>query len=165
MNYLAVLNVAVNANLDNGRIGVPVFVRWTAAVAESKDVLKWQLAEMTACTSRWLAADLHRLYATGTEAQGHLSLALEYATGSSALVALTLAHDRPHVNLAVYGNDGAIYHKDFIVPIRDGNIAPHFATGNTESGLVQNALVCLQAIEESLTANRPVELNRSGGQP
>lgn len=175
MNYLTLLNQTVSANLGSlsdahdphsGRIGTPVFVRWTAAVAESQEVLKTQLAEMTLYTGRWLSAKLCRLYATGTQTQGHLSLALEYVSGSSALLALTLAHHRPHISLAIYGTHGALYHNDFIAPTRDGALSPLPTGARPEDGALnefaQESRRFLDAIEQSLALHQPVDLVRTG---
>jgi hypothetical protein len=125
---------------------------------------------MTAYTGGWLSASLRRLYATGTESQGHLSLALDYVTGSSALLALTLAHNRPHMALAIYGSHGALYHNEFIAPLRDGSLSPLQAGGGAGNGLAENAfdqdqLVFLNAIEQSLALQQPVELAGLGGRP
>jgi hypothetical protein len=162
VNYLTVLNQTVDANLKSGRVGTPVFVRWTASIAQSNDLLKTQLAEMATYTGRWLSADLCRLYATGTESQGHLALALEYVSGSSALLALTLAHNRPSIALAIYGTHGALYHNEFIVPIRDGSLSPLQTSRNAESGFDQEPPLILAAIEQSLARLQPIEVARSG---
>ena len=151
-----VLYQAVSATLASGRISTPVFVRWTASVAQSRDVLKAQLAEMIACTNGWLAADVRQLYATGAETQGHLSLALEYATGGSALLALTLAHNRPYMNLAIYGERGAVYHNDLMVLTGVEGIAA------ASSGSDPNARAILEAIDQSLAGKRPIALFRAG---
>ncbi len=169
VNYLAVLNQKVNSSLANARIGTPVFVRWTASVAASSEVLHPQLAEMAAYTGRWLSTSLRRLYATGTKAQGHLSVVLEYRSGSSALLALTLARSHPHMALAIYGNQGAVYHNDFIVPIRDGLLSP-LPSGSRAEDAAQHAfeqdrLIYFDAIEQSLVLHRPIDLLPSEHQP
>ena len=164
MNYLTLLNQTVRANLDNARIGTPLFVRWTASIAQSPGSLPTQLAEMSAYVSDWLAAGPVRLYATGTEAQGHLSLALNYDNGSSALLALTLAHSRPHIALAIYGNQGALYHNDFIAPTRDGSLAPLSSVNQDEDSFEQARLLFQETIEQSLAHQAPITLAHAGGQ-
>ncbi|MEZ4664211.1 MAG: hypothetical protein R2911_42315 [Caldilineaceae bacterium] len=158
MDYLTTLNQSVTAVLAANRIGAPIFVRWTAATAASADELKPHLAAMTIYTTHWLHGELRRLYATGDVGQGHLALTLEYATGNSALLALTLARGRPHVSLAIFGNQGAIYHSDFIVPARDGDLAP---PSHTDFESDEKYLV-LSTIEASLSARQPVELSATG---
>lgn len=165
-----VLDKAVSMTLDSGRIGMPVFVRWTAAVAERMESSspqegctfvdsKAQLAAMVVCTSRWLKASVRRLYVSGTETQGHLSLTVEYTTGSSALLALTLAHNRPHINLAIYGNLGALYHNEELSPY----------VGSLDSSRAraaeQEVLVILEAMNQSLTMQQPSVLSQAEAQP
>lgn len=161
-----VLDKAVSMTLDSGRIGMPVFVRWTAAVAERSPQegctfvdSKAQLAAMVVCTSRWLKASVRRLYVSGTETQGHLSLTVEYTTGSSALLALTLAHNRPHINLAIYGNLGAVYHNEELSPY----------VGSLDSSRArateQEVLVILEAMNQSLTMQQPSVLSQAEAQP
>jgi hypothetical protein len=169
VNYLSVLNQKVRSSLADARIGTPVFVRWTASVAASREVLRTQLAEMAAYTGGWLSASLRRLYATGAESQEHLSVVLEYQSGSSALLALTLARSHPHMALAIYGNQGALYHNEYIVPIRDGLLSP-LPTGSRAEDAARNAfeqdrLLCFDAIEQSLALHQPIDFPPSEHRP
>ena len=157
-----VLNQAVSATLASGRIGPPVFVRWTASAAQSKEELKPLLGEMSAYTGVWLASTPRKLYAAGAESHGHLSLSLEFENGSSALLALTLAHGHPFVDLAIYGADGAIYHTDSSIPSPLGTSDP--GTGDdvaSSPGL--SAADALIAVDQSLAGNQPVLLSSQGG--
>lgn len=153
MDYLSILDQTVSGALAAGRVGVPVFVRWTAAVAATTVDLKPHLATMTVCTNRWLADSLQRLYATGAEQQGHLALTLDYGNGASALLALTLAHGHPHINLAIYGNQGALYHNEFIVPARDGDLTRQLH-GDDDANRAQ----LMAALEIALVSQQPVLL-------
>ena len=67
----------------------PLFVRWTAAAAQNNAELKSLLAEMSAYAETWLSGQPRRIYATGSADDGHLSLALEYENGQSALLAIS----------------------------------------------------------------------------
>jgi hypothetical protein len=169
MSYLDELHQTVSATLASGRIGAPVFVRWTAALAQSEEVLKAQLAEMSAYANLWLAAPVQRLYATGAQGQGHLSLTLEYDTGSSALLALTLAYDRPFINLAIYGARGAVYHNDSLAMpqlIGDELLAgarPPGQMGPASDTATTTTTEMLAAIDRSLAVNRPVGLSHAEG--
>lgn len=158
MDYLTTLNQSVTTTLAANRIGAPVFVRWTAATAGSAAELKPHLATMAIHAARWLNGELGRLYATGDTGRGHLSLTLEYTSGSSALLALTLAHGRPHVSLAIFGNQGAIYHSDFIVPARDGSLARHSPGANAAAEIRS----ILAAMDASLAERQPVPLSAIG---
>ena len=175
-----VLNQAVGAALASGRVGAPLFVRWTASAAQSKDDLKPLLVEMSLFTGLWLDASPRQLYATGVESHGHLSLALKYDNGGSALLALTLAHGRPFMDLAIYGAKGAIYHTDSAALARSGTADPR--TGDSDerrpqqlerdspaqhpdSNAFPSALDALTAVDRSLEDNQPVLLSDQGGQP
>ncbi len=158
-----VLNETVSETLANGRVGVPVFVRWTAAAAKSSDELKPLLAEMCGYAESWLAASPRRLYATGATVHGHLSLALEYDNGSSALLAIALAHDRPFMNLAILGARGAIYHSDNeILPGAEGSVEGVDAGARQFAG--QSPSDMLATIDRSLSVNQPVALSPCGDQ-
>lgn len=150
-----VLDQAVSAALTGGRVGTPVFVRWTASVAHANEDLRPLLLEMSRFTDLWLASQKRRLYAAGGDSRGHLSLALDYVNGSSALLAIALAHNRPYVDIAVYGSDGAIYHSDSSSLPRRGSTA--------DLSDPSAAPELLAALENSLAANQPVTLPGQGG--
>ena len=158
-----VLNNTVSATLASGRVGAPVFVRWTASVAQSKDDLKALLVEMSAYTGLWLAASPRQLYAAGAESQGHLSLALDYDNGSSALLALTLAHGHPSIDLAIYGASGAIYHRDMTAQSRVGP-GKVWAGDDSCQPATWSAADALDALDRSLAGNQPVSLSHTGVQ-
>lgn len=155
------LSHTVKASLASGRVGQPLFVRWTAAAAGSSADLKTQLAQMCALSSSWLDADILRLYAAGAEEQGHLSLSLNFENGSSALLACALAHGRPAVNLVILGGRGAIYHTDGQTP----HLAPTRGAptdDDTDCRSSTDVQETLAAIDRSLAANRPVPLPAGG---
>ena len=158
-----VLNQTVSETLAGGAVGEPVFVRWTAAAAQSTPELKPLLAEMSAYAETWLSARPRRVYATGSADAGHLSLALEYANGQSALLAISLAHDHPTMNLIILGARGAIYQADSEVTARAGNLA-----GGTDEGLQHSAVLStsqmVAAIDKSLFSKQPVSLSAEGDQ-
>ena len=161
---MSVLNQTVSETLANGRVGAPVFVRWTAAAARDCEQLKPLLAEMTAYTGSWLSATPRRLYATGSTDDGHLSLALEFRNGESALLAIALAHDDPSTNLIVLGAQGAIYltDSDILSTPQD-----HAGRGDTGAGLSAGppSPETLAAIDRSLSTKQPVSLSPEGDQP
>ena len=158
-----VLNQTVSESLASGRVGAPVFVRWTAAAASDGGDLKPLLAEMCACAESWLSAGPSRLYATGEEAHGHLSLALEYVNGCSALLAITLTNGRPFMNLAILGARGAIYHSDSTIlsPFED---SPSESDAEILSSAALSPAETVAAIDRSLAASLPVALSPSGDQ-
>ena len=158
MYYLTLLDQSICAAINSRSIGSPVFVRWTASIAKTKETLTLQLAEMAAYVGRWHGLTLQRLYATGSAEQGHLSLSLEYIGGSSGLVALTLAHNQPHMNLAIYGHEGALYHNDFIIPTRDGSLESQLHSKEMDVEFQKEVGIIAVVIQESLAAHQPIEL-------
>lgn len=158
-----VLNQTVSETLAGGRVGAPVFVRWTAAAAQTNDDLKPLLAEMSFYADTWLAATPRRLYAAGAASHGHLSLALEYDNGGSALLAITLAYDHPFMNLAILGARGAIYHTDSEVPARTENLASGMDQRIQHSTVLSTSNM-VAAIDKSLFAKQPVSLSLEGDQ-
>ena len=159
-----VLNQTVSEALARGRVGAPVFVRWTAAAARDCEQLRPLLAEMTAYTESWLSPNPRRLYAAGSTDDGHLSLALEFSNGESALLAIALAHHAPTTNLIILGAQGAIY-------LNDSDIlsTPQDPAGRVGSGAGQivgpPSPETLAAIDRSLAAKQPVSLAPEGDQP
>lgn len=159
-SYMGQLDQTVTVALTEQRIGMPVFVRWTAALAESNALLSTGLAEMVHSVTDWLGAPLSQLYATGLEDDGHLCLALTYETGVTAIVALTLAHDQPQSNLAIYGNRGAIYHHEIInIP----KVPCDSLRGEKNDRAMYKTI--LAAIDEATSSRQPITLPKSGEQP
>ena len=56
-----VLNQTVSETIAGGRVGAPLFVRWTAAAAQQTADLKPLLAEMSAYAEIWLSANPRRI--------------------------------------------------------------------------------------------------------
>ena len=158
-----VLNQTVSETLAGGTVGTPLFVRWTAAAAQTTPELKPLLAEMSACAETWLSARPRRLYATGSADAGHLSLSLEYENGQSALLAISLAHDHPSMNLIIIGARGAVYQTDSEIVSPTLNLA-----GDTDESLQPSAVLStsqmVAAIDKSLFSKQPVLLSPEGEQ-
>ena len=149
MHYWTTLNRAVRTNLEAGRVGRPVFVRCTAAMAESAETMKNHLAEMIYYVNGWLSASVCRVYTLGAQAQGHFATSLEYQSGSTALLVVALDHNRPQIDLSILGSSGAIYHRELIQPSRDGSLKPK-ATDKVQKIMI--------AVDQSLATGQPVDL-------
>jgi hypothetical protein len=113
------LQHAVQAALDAGHVGVPVFVRCVAQTAPDRDALPQALYEALAVAGSWLGAPARRVYVqeSGAEAThghpaGEITATVEYAGGQSALVSAspTPADGVPRIDLMLLGNTGALYH-------------------------------------------------------
>ena len=158
-----VLNQTVSETLASGQVGAPVFVRWTAAAAQSTPELKLLLAEMSAYAESWLSARPRRVYATGSPDAGHLSLALDYTNGQSALLAIALAQDHPTMNLIILGARGAVYQADSEVSAPAGKLAAG-ADERRQHAAVLSTSQMVAAIDESLVSKQPVSLSAEGDQ-
>ena len=158
-----VLDQTVSETLAGGRVGAPLFVRWTAAAAQNNAELKPLLAEMSAYAETWLSGQPRRIYATGSADDDHLSLALEYANGQSALLAIALAHDHPTMNLIILGARGAIYHTDSSVLARADGLASGTEDKNQHATVLSTSKM-VAAIDKSLFAKQPVSLSPEGDQ-
>jgi hypothetical protein len=149
MQYWITLNRTVEASLAKGQVGQPVFVRCTAAVAECVETMKDHLAEMIYYVNGWLTASVCRVYALGEQAQGHVVTSLEYDAGYAALLACTLDHKQPQIDLIILGSNGAMYHRNLIQPLRDGLLKPK---------VIDNLQQIMVAIDQSLATGQPVHL-------
>ncbi len=158
-----VLNQTVSETLAGGRAGAPLFIRWTAAAAQDTAELKPLLAEMSAYAETWLSAKPRRIYATGSADSGHLSLALEFETGESAVLAITLAHDHPSMNLAILGAFGSIFHTDSHQPAPAENPGSGLDQSMQPSTILSTSQM-VAAIDKSLFSKQPVTLSSEGDQ-
>jgi hypothetical protein len=149
MHYWTSLNRTVKVNLEASRVGQPVFVRCTAAMAESAETMKDHMAEMIYYVNGWLSASVCRVYALGTQAQGHFATSLEYQSGCTALLVLTLDHNRPQIDLSILGSGGAIYHRELVQPLRDGSLKPK---------VTDKVQKIMMAVDQSLVTGKPVDL-------
>jgi hypothetical protein len=149
MQYWTTLNQAIEANLEAGQIGQPVFVRCTATMVESAEMMKDQLAEMIYYVNGWFSSSVCRVYALGAQVQSHLATSLEYRSGGTALLVLALNHNQPQVDLIVLGSSGAIYHRELVQPARDSLLSPKV------TDQVQKIMI---AVDQSLATGKPVNL-------
>ncbi len=149
MHYWTTLNRVVEANLEAGQVGPPVFVRCTAAIAESIETMNDHMVEMISYVNDWLSASVCRVYALGTRTQGHLAISLEYQSGCAALLVLALGHNQPQIDLSILGSSGAIYHREMIHPSKDGSLKPKVA---------DNMRKIMIAVDQSLVTGKPVDL-------
>ncbi|MBI2191899.1 MAG: hypothetical protein HYU36_07940 [Planctomycetes bacterium] len=146
MSYWTSLGDAVQAAVKSGRIGDPVFVRCTAASAEESGHLTDILGELAGQTSRWFSGPAERVLARGGPDEGHLTAALEFPTGASAILSVCRAHGRPEVDIVVLGCRGAVYHRQALV-LREGSSAHPHRIGAT----------FLSAVRRSLATGQPVQ--------
>ena len=146
-SYWHSLKQGVEAAIETGRAGHPVLVRCTAAVAVDAGELQPAMGQLLALAEGWLGSAPRKVYALGDEEQGHLSTTVEFDGGATAILAVTLGHGSPTIDLAVVGNRGAVYQNESLVPVRDGDLSPQIPAG------VSSAMA---AVAKSLAAGGPV---------
>jgi predicted dehydrogenase len=111
MAPLADLHRAVRAALAGGRLGTPVFVRYTLHGPQQPAEVVALLAQLTATVRDWVGQPLDRVHAVGSAESGQVALTLQFREGATALV--SFARGRPHgpgADVLVLGNHGALYH-------------------------------------------------------
>jgi hypothetical protein len=118
-------------------------------MVESAEMMKDQLAEMIYYVNGWFSSSVCRVYALGAQVHCHLATSLEYQSGGTALLVLALDHNQPQVDLIILGSSGAIYHREFVQPARDGSLTPKV------TDQVQKIMI---AIDQSLATGKPINL-------
>jgi hypothetical protein len=118
-------------------------------MAESTETMKDHMAEMIYYVNGWFSASVCRVYSLGAQAQGHFAISLEYQSGCAALLVVSVDHNRPQIDLSILGSGGAIYHREFVQPLRDGSLKPKV------TDKVQKIMI---AVDQSLVTGKPVDL-------
>jgi len=149
MSYWDSLDQAVQAAIGSERVGEPVFVRFTAATAEPGEQLEPLLGQVIELVEGWLSASTRRAYALGGCDSGALSATLEFPSGATAIVGVAPANARPAIDLALFGNRGAVYHNEDLHPARDGDLS---ATVSARAEPV------MAAVRRSLSEGKPIDI-------
>ena len=146
LSYWDSLSKSIHAAIKTGRVGTPVFVRWTVLAARNASQVESILGEMSIRVREWLGADLDKLYALGKVDSGSVSLNLEFAKGQTALLTAGLSHNHTEVDLTLLGSDGGIYHHEFPFEPRDGSF---------DVQLDEEAVQLITQIRASLHSGKP----------
>ena len=99
---------------ESGRIGRPVFVRWTATfvagVENSSDLAKAALSDISSI----FGAEPESSSEMGEGESGNVSMICRWVGGQTALIAtgVTSADQRPGLDIALIGTQGAAYHRE-----------------------------------------------------
>ncbi len=99
---------------DSGRIGRPVFVRWTATfdagVESSSEVANAALSDISSI----FGGEPESSSEMGEGESGNSSMICRWAGGQTALIAtgVTSADQLPGLDIALIGSEGAAYHRD-----------------------------------------------------
>ena len=96
----------------SGRIGRPVFVRWTETVREGGAAAQAAADAAVGHVSGWMGAAPDRQTVVGSPEAGNLTVFCIWGGGQSAIVATGIAttDDRPGLDIALIGSSGAAYH-------------------------------------------------------
>lgn len=97
----------------SGRIGRPVFVRWTETVRERGAAAQSAADTAVRHVSGWMGAAPDRQTVVGSPEAGNLTLFCAWDSGQSAIVAtgVASADARPGLDIALIGSSGAAYHE------------------------------------------------------
>ncbi len=95
----------------SGRIGRPVFVRWTETVRE-RGTAQAAADAAVGHVSGWIGAPPDRQTIVGSPEAGNLTVFCAWSDGQSAIIATGIAStdDRPGLDIALIGSSGAAYH-------------------------------------------------------
>lgn len=113
LNYWVAVSTAVRSAIDSGRVGVPVFVRWTVLHAAETEEVDDILGTMAGRVSSWFGGKLDRLYALCSPDVPSAALSLTFSEGPTALLVTGGCNYVNEVDLVLLGNEGAIYHHEF----------------------------------------------------
>ena len=108
---LADLHRAVNDTLATGRIGRPVFVRYSLYGLNPNRRLIDGVSALAATAMRWVGAQVESITAVGSDTAGQISATLVFKSGESAsLTSGRAAGPGSGVDLMILGSHGALYH-------------------------------------------------------
>ena len=112
MPYLADLHRTIQATLAGGRLGRPVFLRYLIRGSDDAASIRDCLAQAVALAGTWLGQSLATVYTLGSLESGHVSVALAFDAGATALVAYARTPPADAgVDVLLLGNHGALYHE------------------------------------------------------
>jgi hypothetical protein len=124
---LADLHRAVDDTLATGRIGRPVFVRYSLYGLNPSRRLIDGVAALAATAIRWVGGQVEFITAIGSDTAGQLSSTLVFKSGESAsLTSGRAAGPGSGVDLMILGSHGALYH--------DGGTSVLWSAGSADPG-------------------------------
>ena len=152
MTYLTRLTAAIKNELEEGRLGTPVFVRLVIVASSDHGHLVPNSVAGMQFVQELLGPPVEEIFAAGSVESGNLSVQLHLGGGRTGQVISILRREgAPGADLLLVGNHGTLRH----------DLAEAGLAGETEESLwsadeVQSELVA--AVEESLRKRSPVRL-------
>ena len=152
MTYLTRLTAAIKKELEEGRLGTPVFVRLVIVASSDHGHLVPNSVAGMQMVRELLGPPIEEIFAAGSVESGNLSVQLHLEGGRTGQVISILRREgSPGADLLLVGNHGTLRH----------DLAEAGLAGETEERLwsadgVRSELVA--AVEESLRKRSPVRL-------
>ncbi len=135
--------------LETGRVGVPVFVRFSAQFTSEDEYVEDVLVRILSMACSWMEAPPLQLYAQSRDKSRHFTVTIQYAGGQTAIVSVnTVPGTADRLDLMLLGNKGGLYHDAEALP-------PGFDIAD-EPVPVPEWLI--RALEESLRAGKPTHI-------
>ena len=152
MTYLTRLTTAIKTELEQGRLGTPVYVRIVVVASSDHGHLVRVSAAGAQVVQELLGREIDGIFAVGSVESGNLSLQLHLEGGRTGQVVATLKREGlPGTDLLVVGNHGSLRHD-----LAEAGLAGETDERLWSAGSVREDLVA--AVEESLRKRSPVRL-------
>lgn len=144
---------AVASNIESGRIGGPVFLRWTVLADTLDGGIESAICAMASKASDWMGSPLRSLFAMASSGCSTITVLADFPAGQTALLTAGRAHGRPEIDFTLLGENGALYHHDL----------PQFVPqGNFDADRCGRDELILEMVRDSLRSGSPVSWKRSG---
>jgi len=152
MTYLTRLTTAIKQELEQGRLGTPVYVRIVVVASSDHGHLVPVSAAGMQVVQELLGLAIDEVFAAGSVESGTLSLQLHLEGGRTGqVVAILQREGPPGADLLVVGNHGSLRHD-----LAEAGLAGETEESLWSAGSVREELV--DAVEESLRKRSPVRL-------
>ena len=144
---------AVASNIESGRIGGPVFLRWTLFSDTPDGGIESAICAMASKASDWMGGPLRSLFAMAGADCSTITVLADYPAGQTALLTAGRAHGRPEIDFTLLGNNGALYHHDL----------PQFVPeGIFNADRCERDARMLEIVRDSIQSGSPVSWKRTG---
>jgi hypothetical protein len=109
---LSALQKVVQETVEQGRLGVPRFLRCMARVDDSRR-LQGSLDELTSLAEAWFRSPPVQRHKLGQDGAVYQTEILKWSEGQGALLTVSLASsdDPPALDLMLIGSRGTLYHE------------------------------------------------------
>ena len=103
--------------IENRKVGVPVFARFSVQISRKDGHIEDVLARMLTMTCSWMEAEPLRVYALSRDDSKHLTVFVHYEDGQTAIISVNTVPDpEQRVHMMILGNKGALYHDMKVIP-------------------------------------------------